>query len=230
MRFLRITLAAACAAAVLTLLATANAGAATPPRASWPRVVPAEASFVQGLPNTAVDVYLNGTEVVQDLGFTGVVGPLPLLPGHYHIAVRVHGTPQSTPPLLKGNIWLRRGDNVTIVADLDSAGNPALTKFWNPVAALAKGRAELVVRNVAEDPGFNVYASGLRIFRDLTNPNGGRIRLPSEWIRLRMTDFGSKINVIGPFPLRLHSQTVTIVYAIGSPTTLTTVEQTYSTN
>jgi len=230
MKYLRTALAALCAASLVTVLAATTAGAATVTRAVPATPTVAEASIVQGLPKTSVDVYLNGTEIVQDFRFKGVVGPLPLLPGRYHIAIRLHGAAHGTKPLLSGTGWLAAGANTTIVIDLDSAGNPALTRFWNPDPTLAKGRAELIVRNVAEDNGLNVYADGLRIFRDLTNPHGARITLPAEWVRIHMTDFGSPVTVIGPFGVHLRSQTVTVVYAVGSPatSTLSWVEQSYN--
>ena len=66
----------------------------------------AELSVIQGLPQTSVDVYLNGTEIVQDFRYKGVVGPLPLAPGKYHVAIRLHGAARGTTPLLSGTGWL----------------------------------------------------------------------------------------------------------------------------
>jgi hypothetical protein len=125
---------------------------------------------------------------------------------------------------------LKAGDDVTIVAELDSAGNPALARFWNPMPNLAKGRSDLVVRNVADDAGLTVYADGLRIFRNLTNPNSAAIRLPSEWIKVTMDDYGTTTTVIGPLAVHLVSQTVTIIYVLGNPatSTLTTLRESYS--
>ena len=119
---------------------------------------------------------------------------------------------------------------MTIVAGLDPTGKPALNRFWNPNVELAKGRSELVVRNVADDAGLTVYADGLRIFRDLTNPHGNNIRLPAEWVKIRMDDAGTTTTVIGPMPVHLHSQTVTVIYAVGNPatSTLSTVQQSFS--
>jgi hypothetical protein len=233
MKYLRIALAAACSATLATVLSVTSAGAATPQQA--PRTTPtvAEASLIQGLPQTSVDVYLNGTEIVQDFRFKGVIGPLPLVPGKYHLALRLHGQPRSVKPFLSGGGMLKAGQNLTIVADLTSAGVPALTKFWNPNPTLPKGRgAELIVRNVADDPGFNVFVDGLRIVRDLQNPHGGSIRLPAEWVKVSMRNVVTHTLAIGPVGVHLRAQTVTVVYAIGNPatSTLTTVEQSYSTS
>ena len=226
MRYIRNALAAACVAALVPAFAATTAGATAAPRSGS---TVADATIIQGLPKTSVDVYVNGTEIVQDFRFKGVVGPLPLLPGKYHIAIRLHGAKQGSPPLLSRTGWLVAGENVTLVADLDPAGAPALTFFCNPDPTLAKGRAMLIVRNVAADNGLNVYAYGLRIFRDLASPAGGRIRLPSEWVRIRMTLFGSSATAVGPTRFHLSSQTVTIDYAIGSAAggTLTSVQQSY---
>lgn len=230
MRHLRMALAAFCGATLVTAFAATSAGAATATHTVRTTPTVAEVSIIQALPLTSVDVYLNGTEIVQDFRFKGVVGPLPLAPGHFHIAIRLHGAKHSSKPLLAGGGTLVAGENITIVADLDSSGNPALSRFWNPQPNLDKGRAELVVRNVADDAGLTVYADGLRIFRDLQNPHGNSIRLPSEWIKLRMKDYGSTTTIIGPVGVHLASQTVTVVYAVGSPatSTLSVVEQSYS--
>lgn len=219
MRYLRMALAALCAATLVTVLAATTAGATTVRTHRVPAV--ARVSLVQGLPNTSVDVYLNGIEVVQAFRFKGVVGPLPLVPGHFHIALRLHGSPRSTKPFLSESGKLVAGENRTIVANLTTAGNPALTNFWNPRPSLMKGRAELVVRNVGDDPGLTVYADGLRIFRNLTDPSSGAIRLPAEWVRISMDDFGTSTVVIGPHGMYLGSQTVTVLYVIGNQSTQT---------
>ncbi|MGC9962561.1 MAG: DUF4397 domain-containing protein [Acidimicrobiales bacterium] len=230
MKFLRIALAAFCGATLVSVLAATSAGAATTHATVRTAPTVAEATLIQGLPQTSVDVYLNGTEIVQNFRFKGVVGPLPLVPGRYHLAIRLHGTKRDTKPLLEGTGWLKAGDDVTIVAELDSAGNPALARFWNPRPEIAKGRSELVVRNVADDAGLTVYADGLRIFRNLTNPNSAAIRLPSEWVKVTMDDYGTTTTVIGPLAVHLVSQTVTIIYVLGNPAThtLTTLRESYS--
>jgi len=227
MRYLRNALAALCAGAIVPAIAVASAGATTAPRTT---AAVADATIIQGLPKTSVDVYVNGTEIVQDFRFKGVVGPLPLLPGSYHLAIRLHGSKPGSKPLLSETGYLVAVENVTIVVDLTPADVPALTNFTNPDPTLAKGRGELIVRNVAADPGLNVYAFGLRIFRHLTGPSGGRIRLPAEWVKLRMTLVGSPTTVIGPVWSHVRSQAVTIVYAVGSAATdtLSSVQQSYS--
>ena len=227
MRYLRNALAAVCAAAIAPAIAVAGAGATTAPR-STPAV--ADATIIQGLPKTSVDVYVNGADILQDFRFKGVVGPLPLLPGRYHLAIRLHGSKPGSKPLLSETRYLVPGENVTIVIDLTPGNVPALTNFANPDATLAKGRGELIVRNVAADEGLSVYAFGLRIFRHLASPSGGRIRLPAEWVRLRMTPVDSRTTVVGPVWAHVRSQAVTIVYAIGSVATdtLSSVQQTYS--
>jgi uncharacterized protein DUF4397 len=227
MGYLRNSLGAVCAAAIITALATASASATIAPRTV---PVGADATLIQGLPKTSVNVWVNGTDIIQDFRFKGVVGPLPLLPGSYHVVIRLHGAKAATPPLLSETVVLAAGENITMVAGLTPAAVPALTNFTNPDPALVAGRTDLLVRNVAADPGLNVYASGLFIFGNLTNPNESHIRLPEQWVKIRMTIAGSPATVIGPLWRHLRSQTVTIIYAVGSAATktLSSVQQTYS--
>lgn len=228
MRYLRIALATACAATLVTVLAATTAGAATAPRTHRTPAF-ARVSLVQGLPDTSVDVYLNGVEVVQAFRFHGVVGPLPLVPGHFHLALRLHGSARDTKPFLSESGKLVAGENRTIVANLTTAGNPTLTNFWNPQPTLMKGRSELVVRNVGDDPGLTVYADGLRIFRNMTDPSSASIRLPSESVKISIKDYGTSTWVIGPLNIYLGSKTVTVLYVIGnqSTSTLSTARQVF---
>ena len=75
MKYLRNAVVAVCAAAMVPAFATATAGATTAPKTV---PVVADATIIQGLPKTSVDVYVNGTDIVQDFRFKGVVGPIPL--------------------------------------------------------------------------------------------------------------------------------------------------------
>lgn len=232
MKYLRIALAACCALALAAALGSASASAATRPRSAPTGPSVAEASIIQGLPQTSVDVYLNGTLVAQNLRFRGVIGPVPLAPGAYHIAIRLHDAKPHSKPLLQGRAVLVAGANVTVVTELTPTGTDALHLYRNPTAAIGKGRAVLAVRNDAEDAGFTVYAGGLRIFNQVENPHSRAISLPAQWTKVRFTDVGSTTTALGPVPLHLAPQTVTVVYAIGDPatSTLTDVVQSFATS
>jgi hypothetical protein len=114
---------------------------------------------------------------------------------------------------------LSAGENISIVADLTSTGTPNLRSYQNDLPALHTGRAALVVRNDAEDQSLSVHADDLRIFEYLGNQRQNWITVPAEHITVSMTLPSSPKVIIGPVPLNLRSQTVTVVYALGSAST-----------
>ena len=82
-------------------------------------------TVVHGIPQTPVDVYVNGKEQLPDFQFKTVTKPLSLPPGTYSIAIRPAGAPASSAPILSGSAALAAGENATVVANLGAAGKPA---------------------------------------------------------------------------------------------------------
>jgi hypothetical protein len=229
MKHLRQAVAAVAAVGLATALAGSVAEGA-PTRTGATPPADAEASFIQGLPVTSVDLWVNGAEIAQNVKYKSVIGPLPLAPGRYHLAVRLHLAKPHSKPLFEATRTLSAGENISIVADLTSTGTPNLRFYQNDEPALHTGRAALVVRNDAEDQALSVYADDLRIFQYLGNQRQNGIILPAEHVTVSMTLPNSPSVVIGPVPLNLPSQAVTVVYALGSASTGTfsDVVQTFS--
>lgn len=222
---LRIKAAVAAIAAVIgvggLVMTAMPAGAAT---------ADATLTVVHGIPQTSVDVYVNGKEQLPDFQFKTVTKPLSLPPGTYSIAIRPAGAPASSAPILSGSAALAAGENATVVANLDTAGKPALNVFANPASAVPPGDARLVVRHVAQAPAVDVYAGSSKVISSLINPNQAALIVPAGTVEARVTLAGQSTSVIGPVSLDLGAGTTTIVYAIGNPGngTLTAVTQSYS--
>lgn len=187
-------------------------------------------TVVHGIPQTPVDVYVNGKEQLPDFQFKTVTKPLSLPPGTYSIAIRPAGAPASSAPILSGSATLAAGENATVVANLDAAGKPALNVFVNPTSAVPPGDARLVVRHVAQAPAVDVYAGPAKVVSSLTNPNQAALIVAAGTVEAKVTLAGQSTPVIGPVSLDLGAGTTTIVYAIGNPGngTLTAVTQSYS--
>ena len=189
----------------------------------------AQVTVVHGIPNTPVDVYVDGSRALSNFKFGTVTGPISLPSGSHAIAVRAAGAAASTAPILKATASLMAGDNATIVANLTADGKPTLTPFANPTAAVPSGMARLVVRRTAAAPAVDVLAGGAAVVKSLTNPNGRTLMVPAGTLSASVAAAGTTAPVIGPVSLKLKSGTTTIVYAIGSLTgkTLTAATQTY---
>lgn len=186
-------------------------------------------TVVHGIPNTPVDVYVDGAKALSNFRFGTVTGPISLPAGSHAVAVRPAGAAASSVPILTATAALTAGENATIVANLTAAGKPTLTPFANPTTAVPSGMARLVVRHTAAAPAVDVLAGGTAVIKALTNPNESSLMVPAGTLTASVAAAGTTAPVIGPVSLSLKSGTTTIVYAIGSLSgkTLTAATQTY---
>ena len=217
--------AAAMAVAVPVVAAVAMAPAAS--------AAPGEAtvSVVHGIPNTPVNVFVDGTSTLQDFKPGTVAGPLQVPAGSHTLTVfKASNTKGTGTPVLKASADLKAGVNYSVVAHLTAAGKPTLTPYVNDTSPVAAGKARLVVRHDAAAPAVDVRANGQVAFSGLTNPKEAKADLPAGSIKADVVLAGTSTVAIGPATLNLREGTETIVYAIGSASdkTLSLVTQTIS--
>jgi hypothetical protein len=217
--------ATAVAAGVITLAATA--GLAVPAAAAATGT--ATVTIVHGIPNTPVDVYANGKDILPDFTFKTVTKALVLPAGSYTIDVRKAGAAASSTPILTATEQVPAGANLTIVADLTAAGKPALTPFVNDTSAVSSGDGRLVVRHTAAAPSVDVYAGSTKVISGLTNGQQEALTVPAGTVPAKVTLAGQTAAVIGPVNVPVTAGMATVVYAIGSDSgnTLTAVTQQY---
>ena len=94
-------------------------------------------TVVHGIPGVTVDVYVDGTDVLPGFTFGTVSPALSVPPGTYSVAVKAAGT---STVLLSATETLVSNENATIVANLDTGGNPTLNVFENPTTPTPAGR------------------------------------------------------------------------------------------
>ena len=202
-------LTAVAVAAVGTGLALTGAGPAAAADQSM-------VSVVHGIPGQNVDVYVNGTKTLNDFKPASVAGPLKLAAGTYDIALTKPGDPVTSAILENKAVAVPAGKNISLVANLDTAGKPALNAFVNDTSMVKAGMARLTVRHTAQAPAVDVRANGKVAFSNLTNPNEAMADLPAGTIKADVVAAGTDTVVLGPTDLTLKEGTSTIVYAIGS--------------
>jgi hypothetical protein len=190
-------------------------------------------TVIHGIPNTTVDVYVDdaaaaGAPALPNFQPGTVTEPIALAPGAHQVTIFAAGTKVS--PVLNVSETLTANANVSLIANLDAAGAPALTAFVNDVSAIPSGKARLVVRHTAAAPAVDVRADGAVAFPNLVNGQQAAADLAPGTISADVVLAGTPTVVIGPAPLTLTAGTETIVYAIGSatadPNTLGLVVQT----
>lgn len=189
----------------------------------------ATVTVVHGIPNTPVNVFVNGKSTLADFKPLTVAGPLQLPPGTYDVTVfPAADTAGTGTPVIEASATVAAGDNVTLVAHLTADGKPTITPYVNDVSNIAAGKARLVVRHDAAAPAVDVRANGAVAFPGLVNPKEASADLAAGTISADVVLAGTSTVAIGPADLNLNEGTETIVYAVGSAAdkTLALVTQT----
>jgi Domain of unknown function (DUF4397) len=172
---------------------------------------------VHGIPNTPVDVYVDGARALDNFEPATSAGPLQLPAGPHEVTIfPADAADGSGTPVIKATAELPAGANVSLVAHLSEAGEPTLTPFVNDVSKLEPGQARLVVRHTAAAPAVDVLAGGTAVISGLTNPNEKALDLPASTVSASVAAAGTTEPVIGPADLDLKEGTASFVHAIGS--------------
>lgn len=207
---MRKTVAAGLAVGMITAL-----GLAWPATAATASA--AQLSVLHAIPDTPVDVYVNGELTLDDFAPGDLAGPLELPAGAYEVALTAPDAADASAPILgPATLTLEGGANYTAVAHLTEAGEPGLNLFTNDIAQTAPGQGRLTVRHTAAAPAVDVLAGGSPVITGLTNPNESKLDLPAGTVSASVALAGTTDPVIGPADVEIQEGVNTIVYAWGS--------------
>ena len=176
-----------------------------------------ELSVLHGIPDTPVDVYVNGTNTIDDFQPGDLAGPLDLAPGTYTVVLAAEdSTDDSSPVLGPIDLPLAAGMNNTAVAHLDAAGAPTANLFTTDISNTAAGEGRLTVRHTAAAPAVDILAGGSPVLEGVENPQEGILNLPAGTVSAAVAAAGTTDPVIGPADVNVAEGVNTIVYAWGS--------------
>lgn len=205
------------AAAGLVVGITAALGFAMPMTATASTTGNAQLSVLHGIPDTPVDVYVNGALTLDDFQPGDLAGPLDLPAGDYEVALTAPDAADASSPVLgPATLTLAAGKNYTAAAHLNEGGDPSLKLFENGTATTAAGQGRLTVRHVAAAPAVDILAGGAPVVEDLTNPNEATLDLPVSTVSAAVALAGTTEPVLGPADVPIQDGVLTIVYAWGS--------------
>lgn len=186
--------------------------------------------LIHGIPDTPVDVYVDGEVVFSDFDF-GDTQDLSSLAGATLVALQVKLAGTDTVAIDAGDVALPDSGNTSIIANFDAEGTPTLTIFSNDTSAIDAGNGRLQVRHTAAAPAVDVKADGAVAFANLANPNEAKADLPAATYSVEVVPAGAdEPVVIGPADITLNDGESLIVYAVGSleGETLTVLTETIS--
>jgi len=177
----------------------------------------ARLTVVHGIPDTPVDIYVNGAKTLENFQPNTVTDPIPLPSGSYNIEIYGVGAgPAAVAPVLEADLELPPGGNVTAVAHLSDTGTLKLSAFLNDTTATQPNDARLVVRHLANAPAVDIVANGsLTLFSNVTNPNEGQIDVAAGTYGVTINAAGTSTVAFDAGDVTLLEGKSTIVYAVG---------------
>lgn len=176
----------------------------------------ADLSVLHAIPDTPVDVYVNGALTLDDFQPGDLAGPLDLPAGSYDVAITASDAADASAPILEATVELAAGKSYTAVAHLTDAGAPTVTPYENDIATTAAGEGRLTVRHVAAAPAVDILAGGTPVVQALVNPDEATLNLPVGTVSAAVALAGTTDPVIGPADVAIQDGVLTIVYAWGS--------------
>ncbi|GAB3820520.1 DUF4397 domain-containing protein [Tessaracoccus terricola] len=195
-----------------SLALVATAGSISPAHADDTATV----SILHGVPGATVDVYANGAALLTNFEPGTLTDPQQLPAGTYDLKVVAAGAGADGEAVIEANdVNVPADANLTVVAHLDTEGNPVLTPFVNDTDASQEG-ARLTVRHVAAAPAVDVRAGGAVVVPGLANPDEASLDLAPATVSADVVAAGTDTVVLGPADLTLADNTNSIVYAWGS--------------
>lgn len=195
--------------------AIAAIGLAVPAVATVPGT--AQLSVLHGIPDTPVDVWVNGERTIDDFQPGDLAGPLDLAGGTYEVAITAPDAMDDSAPILGPvDLTLAAGSSYTAVAHLDAAGTPTVTPYTNDTSPVAAGEGRLTVRHTAAASAVDILAGGAPVVEDLVNAGEATLDLPAGTISAAVAAAGTTEPVIGPADVAVQEGALTVVYAWGS--------------
>ena len=206
------------------LMSPSPAAASTPMAPGEDATVSVLHAIPPGLGADVVDVYAGRALIIDDLT-PGALKTVKLPGGTYALTVLPDGRALgSAAPLLRApQTKVPAGANVTITANLDAAGRPALNAFTNDTSTVGRGMGRLTVRHIAFASALDMRNAGRILFTDLRNPRQADLGLKAGRIAPYATIAGTRDVVLRPTPITIVNKpgtldmgTNTIVYLWGS--------------
>ena len=170
-----------------------------------------------GIPDTTVDVYVDGDVVADDFEPGNFSDAFEFDAGTYSVAITADDAEDDSDPLIGPfDVTVEAGESYTGVAHLTEDGDATASIYLNDLSEYPDGQGRLAVRHVAAAPAVDVLVDDEAVVEDLTNPNEASYELDAGTVSAAVALAGETDPVIGPADVEVLEAETTIVYAWGS--------------
>ena len=170
-----------------------------------------------------VDVTVNGGVLLAGFEFRTFTDALSLAPGAYSIQIGVADpvNPGSQPALIDVTVDLFAGENSTILAHLDDAGNLVASKFVNGTTIGKPYAGLLSAQHTAFAPAVDIRAKRLfngplLVIPGVTNGLQAAGELNAGVFGIDLVAAGTTVRVLGPAFVPVLPESRTALYVVGS--------------
>ncbi|MFA4840918.1 MAG: DUF4397 domain-containing protein [Agrococcus sp.] len=180
----------------------------------------ATVSVLHLIPETTVDAYIDGTEVIGGFEPGELSDPMTLVAGSYDVELYAEGEgPGDAEPVARASgVEVTAGVNLTIAGHLSESGEPTLTAFPIDTDPVPAGQGRLTLRHLAAVPGADIRADGAVIVQGLRNSQEASLVVPAGTVSadLVRADTQGVGVLVPPTDLEVAEGVNTIVTAWGS--------------
>lgn len=196
--------------ASMTSLATSATASAVAPAAGSATV-----TIVHGLRGQLIDVYLDGRLLLKGFQPERVTDPVQSPSGEHRVELRPAGSAADAAPVASATVTVDPGTNLSVVAHLDAAGHPTITKYVNDMTQVAAGKGRLVARNAAASAPVSVLINNAPAVTSLATDGEFHAEVAPATYQVTVKDpAGTTIVPANDVPVPAAAST--IMYLIGS--------------
>lgn len=169
---------------------------------------------IPGQDDFPADVYIDGSLAIS--GFTKMTrsDPFTVPPGSLIITIFENGAdPDTDVPVLDESLDLAAGDNLAVVAQLDSSGSPILAVYANDILAVPAGQARFVFRQTSSMGAVDVLADGEPLFENVAGLEEATLEIPAGPVELQIVASAGD-EVLASADVDVREGELTAVYAV----------------
>jgi hypothetical protein len=198
-----------CAAAASLVALTGSAPVtAAPARGS--------VQIIQAVPKASVTVIIDGRRVESGVGLGTVLGPYDTAPGKHSVRF----VDAAGEVSMAASVTVKAGASTDVVLHrpASATGEPVVNVYSTPRKPIGPGKARVMLAHTATVAPADVRVDGKVVFTNIANGEFAEAEVPAGKHKVELLPTGeTRDPILGPIEVDLAPRTVTMVYAVGTP-------------
>jgi len=173
--------------------------------------------IVQAVPDASVEVTLDRAKLGTAVDVGTILGPFALAPGRH--TVRFVDPAGEAPVTVAVTVEAGSSTDVVLHRPASISGRAVVNTYETPTGPIGPGKARVLLAHTATVPPADVRVDGETVFTNIANGEFAEAEVPAGTHEVALLPTGETGDpILGPLEVTLAEQTVTMVYAVGTPT------------